>query len=273
MSHQGGHFSPGHSTMAQYNGTMQHRSASQEINNNTYTASTESAGVPRQARAGPRQYLMQVNGVQVTPLPSPTTLVFQGHFTAIEADSPVFALRANRNNGDGSIGVRRRAQAVPNVLQSTGGGGGGGDGGGGGGTMVRAELTTKIPVPIQRTNDSCKYKANHGNHHGSLINSGPGRAAQCQLVKQTILHNPAYNPSCMYSKVSPSKSDVKSISDLYDITQFWKSNQGNCMDILGAERSTNNNSNNQTGKLGSASAPQGNELPNIGSFLEYLEEI
>lgn len=251
-------------TIPQYNGTT--LGTSQEINNNNnyqrnmYTTNTEGAVVPRQARAAPRQYLMQVNGVQVTPLPSPTTLVFQGHFTAIEAESPAFMLRSNQieshlcnGNASNNIPVRRRMQVEPNLSETTTSASD---------NLIRTQPNTKTLV--QKNSYS-----NKGIRYQNIANS---RRSQSQLVKQTILNNPEYNPSCMYSQASPSKPDIKSVTDICDMSQFWKIKQGNCMDIIGAEKATSKNNNN-IGKLGLACIPQGNDLPNIGSFLEYLEEI
>ena len=271
-----------------FNGTI-HRSG-QEINNNAqnsiFAASdTENlTTIPRQARTIPRQYLMQVNGVQVTPLPSPTTLVFQGHFTAIEAESPVFMYqsdqsalaespvfmyqsdqsalhmgdtRAGSSRNSSYMAVRRDAHTLPNMTQ----------------------LDTARNDEFVRTVQSRKPPGRSNSYRAKEIypvnNIARDQHSQCRYLKETVRSTSEYNPSCMFSKASSaSNPDVKSVSEYYDLAQFWRiSQQDSCMDIFGTGKSPTTN-NNHIGKMDLTCLSQaGNDLPNIGSFLEYLEEL
>ena len=256
-----------------FNGTI-HRSG-QEINKNAQNSISAASDtehlttIPRQARTIPRQYLMQVNGVQVTPLPSPTTLVFQGHFTAIEAESPVFMYqsdqsaphmgdtRAGNSRNSSCMAIRRDAQTLPTMTQldSTGNDG-----------FVRTVQSRKPPGRSNSYRAKEIYPAN---------NIARDQHSQCRYLKETVRSSSEYNPSCMFSKASSaSKPDVKSVSQYYDLAQFWRiSQQESCMDLFGTGKSTATN-NNHIGKMDLTCLSQGgNDLPNIGSFLEYLEEL
>ena len=255
-----------------FNGTF--HGSDQEINNNgqngIVTASDiENLGmVPRQARMIPRQYLMQVNGVQVTPLPSPTTLVFQGHFTAIEAESPVFMYQSSQTippmgdtrTGNSRMTVRRdtHTSTLPNVAQLDTNGND---------EFARIAQSRR---PLGKSN-CCRGKE----IYPSLNSITSDRQSQCRYLKETACSTSEYNPSCMFSKASSSsKPDVKSVTEYCDLAQFWRiSQQDNCMDIFGTGKSSNAN-NNYVGKMDLTCLSQGgNDLPNIGSFLEYLEEL
>ena len=249
-----------------FNGTI-HRSG-QEINNNSqngiFISDAENpAALPRQARTVPRQYLMQVNGVQVTPLPSPTTLVFQGHFTAIEAESPVFMYQSNQSTppmgdtrtGNSRMAMRRDAHTLSNVAQLDTSGND---------EFVRIAQNRRPPG----RNSSYGGKETYPPHNSIARD-------RCRYLKETTRSTSEYNPSCMFSKASSSsKPDVKSVTECCDLAQFWRiSQQDSCMDIFGTGKSNTTN-NNYVGKMNLTCLQQGgNDLPNIGSFLEYLEEL
>ena len=257
-----------------FNGTIPR--SGQEINNNAqnsiYAASdTEHpTTVQRQARTIPRQYLMQVNGVQVTPLPLPTTLVFQGHFTAIEAESPVFMYqsdqstphmgdtRAGNSRNSNCMAVRRDAHTLPSVTQLDRTSND---------EFVRTVQSRKPPGRSNSYREKEIYPTNS--------NIARDQHSQCRYLKETVRSTSEYNPSCMFSKASSaSKPDVKSVTEYYDLAQFWRiSQQESCMDIFGTGKSPTTN-NHHIGKMDLTCLSQGgNDLPNIGSFLEYLEEL
>ena len=260
-------------------------SGSQEINNNRQlqehvSCRERSSVVPaRQTRSVSRQYLMQVNGVQVTPLPSPTTLVFQGHFTAFEADSTpqtlmlqtrtpaVWPSSVNRQEGRGITPRTNESRPASGRSAATGN-------------------------HIQITDDSKGPEACSGGKLPSadsleeqILQNNPRatRSTQCHQVAPFVLRDSnEYNPSCMFSKGLGPQTAPKSETESCQVLQSWRKTrtQGKCMDILnGTEKvssstQTNNNTTvNVFGKLDLGYLTQGNDLPNIGSFLEYLEQL
>ncbi len=265
----------GHSTGQSYETHVQGTNAGEACptgrarNQNTRATTARgyrSHSLGRQCRMAPRQYLMQVNGVQLSPLPSPTTLVFQGHFTAFEAEAPANYMFQEDQP------ARSRWCEVGNVenrdfnLNEVG--------------LKRKDEDRQVrKVRVRRAADADDEREQHreltklprmasfccrrNKISSSCANNVPDNTGRSTLshnhISKTVLNNTQeYNPSCMFSKKRTSFArDVKTKSgSCADNSQFWKISQS--MDVLGTSRSC---------------MLQGNDLPNIGSFLEYLEQL
>ena len=224
-----------------------------------------------------RQYMMQVNGVQVSPLPNPTTLVFQGHFTAIEASAQAAILNPSQNplrntwaprdnqailNGEdwrksGQYNRKKQTSSVNLHKTNTKKG-------------EVAESVSKHENQALLTPPSGKKQQNLKQNF-SQSSSSPAGQRQTAITNvseansETLLPDLEYNPSCMYSKAS-SKSDVKLPIDVYP-------RLATAMDITSRTDTQPLTNNNNVGKMGLDDIPTVSDLPNIGSFLEYLEEI
>ncbi len=224
--------------------------------------------------------MMQVNGVQVSPLPNPTTLVFQGHFTAIEASAQSAVLNPSQNpthntwSNVGSQAIPSGGQHWAKSDQYTG-------------TFKNQTNPSKALVKKGKVAKNASKAENQ-----QLLTPPSGKKEQNQkqdfiqgssspfgqrtatitnaseVSSETLLPDLDYNPSCMYSKASALKSDVK-----ISVDGFATLEKTTAMDISSqSDRQPMTNNNNVT-KMGLEEIPTVSDLPNIGSFLEYLEEI